>query len=152
TSYVNTVTVQGKDNDNTPTNTATDTATVTYTDVAGLIDIAKSVSPGSVSEGGVGDQTVTYTYVVKNTSTATTDSITVTSLTDDKLPNVDLLAAFKAANGGSDTLAYGASVTFTASQTVAVGDVGDEYVNVVTVKGHDDDGDPVSDSASASVT
>ena len=32
-----------------------------------------SASPASVSEGGVGNQSVTYTYVVTNTSSASTD-------------------------------------------------------------------------------
>ena len=55
--------------------------------------------------------------------------MTVTSLVDDKAGN--LLAAFKAANGGSDVLAYGASVTFCVTQTLAVADAGDSYTNVV---------------------
>src|SRR6185295_18829951 len=147
--FVNTVNVSGSDDEG---NTATDSAsaTVNYTNVAPSIDIAKSVTPTSVSEGGVGSQSVTYTYTVTNTSPASTDPITVTSLTDDKAGN--LLAAFIAANGGSAVLAPGAFATFTFTQTVTTGNVGATFVNTVNVSGLDDEGNAATDSASATVT
>src|SRR6476620_10367162 len=52
------------------------------------------VLPGSVSEGGVGSQSVTYSYTVTNTSAARTDPLTVSSIVDDKVG--ELLAAFQA--------------------------------------------------------
>src|SRR5207237_532014 len=110
----------------------------------------KSVLPGSISEGGVGNQTVTYTYVITNTSPASTDPVTLTSVIDDKVGN--LLAAAIAANGGSAVLAPGASVTFTATQTLPVANAAAVYDNTVTATGHDDENDTASNSATARVT
>src|SRR6185436_8627260 len=147
--FVNTVNVSGSDDEGNP---ATDSAsaTVNYTNVAPSSDIAKSVLPTSVSEGGIGSQSVTYTYTVTNTSPASTDPVTVTSLVDDKAGN--LLAAFVAANGGSAVLAPGAFATFTFTQTVTTGNVGATFVNTVNVSGHDDEGSTASDTASATVS
>src|SRR5205807_65329 len=75
---------------------------------------------------------------------------TVTSLLDDKLGN--LLSAFTIANSGSAVLAPGASITFTASQTLPVGNASATYVNHVTVNAHDDENDPATASTSATVT
>src|SRR5439155_1235174 len=44
--------------------------TITYSDVTPAIAITKSADPTSVSEGGVDSQSVTYTYLRSNTSTA----------------------------------------------------------------------------------
>src|SRR5436189_217474 len=79
--YTNTVSVSAKDDD-TGSTTATDSAsvTVTYTNVNPTIKVTKSADVSTISEGGVGNQTVVYTYTVKNTSPASTDPVTVTSL------------------------------------------------------------------------
>ena len=69
TSHTNTATATGTDDEGN-TATATATATVTYTDAAPAIGVVKTASPTSVSEGGVGNQAVTYTYAVTNTSPA----------------------------------------------------------------------------------
>src|SRR5205823_2886264 len=127
-----TVTVQGTDDEGNPTADSA-SATVTYTDVTPTIDISKSVSPASISEGGVGVQTVTYTYTVTNTSPASTDPLTLTSLSDDKAGN--LLAAFMAANGNSNVLAAGAAVTFSVTQALPVDNAGASFTNTVTVQG-----------------
>ncbi|HZM78927.1 MAG TPA: hypothetical protein VFC19_24630, partial [Candidatus Limnocylindrales bacterium] len=147
-SYTNVVTVNAHDDENDPAS-AQATATVTYLDVQPTIDISKAVAPGSINEGGVGNQNVTYTYTVKNTSLASTDPVTVTSLVDDKAG--DLLAAFMAANGGSAVLASGASVFFTVNQHLPVQNADGSYTNIVTVTGHDDENDTTSDSATATV-
>ena len=107
------------------------------------------MSPASINEGGVGNQDVTYTYTVKNTSPASTDPVTVTSLVDDKAG--DLLAAFTAANGGSAVLAPGASVSFTLNQHLPVKNADGSYTNIVTVTGHDDENDTATDTATATV-
>src|SRR5207248_1894274 len=107
----NTVSVSAKDDD-TGSSAATDSASdsATYQNVNPTISITKSHT-GTINEGTAG-QVLTYSFTVANTSTATTDPVTVTSLTDTVLG--DLLGAFKAANGGSATIAYGADpVTFT---------------------------------------
>src|SRR6185436_6786125 len=69
TQTVTTGNVSGLYYDDTAT-TDSASATVSYTNVAPSIDIAKSVAPTSVSEGGIGSQSVTYTYTVTNTSPA----------------------------------------------------------------------------------
>src|SRR3989442_15634980 len=74
-SHVNTATATGTDDEGN-TATAQDTATVTYTNVNPAIHVVKSVSPGSVLEGTSG-QLVTYSYVVTNTSAASTDPLSV---------------------------------------------------------------------------
>ena len=60
-------------------------------------------------------QAVTYTYTVTNTSPATTDPVTITSIGDTN--DGSLMTQFKAANSGSATIAYGATVTFTVLET-----------------------------------
>ena len=82
TSHTNTATATGIDDEGN-TATATATATVTYTDVAPAIDVVKTASPTSVSEGGVGSQAVTYTYAVTNTSpAAASDPLSGVTLAD----------------------------------------------------------------------
>src|SRR5207247_1619371 len=106
---------------------------VTYQDVPPSISISKSHS-GVINEGTAG-QTLTYHFTVTNTSTATTDPVTVTSLSDTVLG--DLLPAFKAANGGSGVLPYGASVSFDVSYTAPVANAFAQINNTVTVSAHD---------------
>src|SRR5207237_371993 len=134
--------------------TATDSAsvTVTYTNVNPTIKVTKSADVSTISEGGVGNQTVVYTYTVKNTSPASTDTVTVTSLSDDKAAGA--LAAFYAANGNSYDLAPGQSVTFTLTQTLPVDNAGDTSTTTVSASALHD-ALPIStatDSASVTVT
>src|SRR5205807_917321 len=105
----------------------------------------------TISEGGVGNQTVVYTYTVKNTSNSS-DPVTITSLSDDKVAGA--LAAFYAANGDSYVLNPGQVVTFTLTQTLPVENAGDTYKNTVTVSAIDDDtgSSAATDSASVTVT
>src|SRR5262249_4056197 len=131
---VNLVTVSGHDDENSPAG-ATDTAAVTVTDVAPSITVAKT-GPATVVEGS----TVTYAFAITNTSPASTDPVTVTSVVDDKLG--DLTAAANAAwlaqgNSGPMILAPGEtfSFSFTTAATLNAGTV----VNTVTVTGHDDE-------------
>ena len=68
-SHTNLVTVTGSDDEGTSV-TDTDDATVTpYTNATPAITVVKTANPTSVTEGGVGGQSVTFTYVVTNTST-----------------------------------------------------------------------------------
>ena len=92
-SVVNTVGVVANDNEGSTT-TAVDTATVEVTNVTPSITIDKT-APASVVEGN----TITYTFAITNTSLASTDPVTVTSVIDDVLG--DLTAAAIAANGGN---------------------------------------------------
>ncbi len=149
TTYDNTVNVAGHDNDTDPA-TASASASVSYTDVTPAIVVTKQASVPSVEEGGVGNQSVTYTYTITNASLASTDPVTLTSVMDTKLGN--LLADAEAANGNSAVLAAGASLTFTETVTVPVQNAGTTYDNTVNVAAHDDDNDPATASASASVS
>ncbi len=146
----NTVTVSAHDDDSTAASTATASDAVTYQDVAPAITVTKSHS-GTIDEG-TADQTLTYRFTVTNTSTATTDPVTVTSLTDTVLG--DLLSAFTTANGGSATLAFGASKSFDVVYSVpATGNAGVVIANTVTVSAHDDDSTAASTAtASDAVT
>ncbi len=146
----NTVTVSAHDDDSTAASTATASDAVTYQDVAPAITVTKSHS-GTIAEG-TADQTLTYRFTVTNTSTATTDPVTVTSLTDTVLG--DLLSAFTTANGGSATLAFGASKSFDVVYSVpATGNAGVVIANTVTVSAHDDDSTAASTAtASDAVT
>lgn len=119
---------------------------VTYQDVLPTIEITKTPNVNSVNLGG----TVTYAYTVKNTSQATTDPVTLDSLSDDKLG--DLLAAFKAANGGSATLAPGVSITFYVAGAMPTSSTTGSFTNTVNVVGHDDEGDSTHGDATATVT
>jgi hypothetical protein len=149
-SFTNLVTASGHDDEGDST-TAQASATINYTDVAPAITVSKTASVTSVSEGGVGSQSVTYTYTIKNTSSASTDPVTITSVVDDKLG--DLTSAALAANGGNPiVLAPGASFMFTFSTTAPVQNAGTSFTNIVTASGQDDEGDGTSASASATVT
>src|SRR5262249_53400915 len=117
-----------------PIYTATDSASVTvsYANVDPSVKVTKSADVSTISEGGVGNQTGKRTYTVTNTSAATTDPVTITSLFDDKVG--DLLDAFKAANGGSPVLAPGQAVTFSISQLLPVANAGATCTNTVSVR------------------
>jgi hypothetical protein len=88
----NVVTVTGVDDEGTE-DTDSDHHTIVVTDVAPVIDIVKT-GPAEIAEGG---EDVTWHFAITNNSEST-DPITVTALSDDKLGN--LLAAAEAANGG----------------------------------------------------
>ena len=134
---VNVVTVSGHDDENTSA-TASDTHTLAVSDVAPTISVDKSAT--NIAEGN----TATYSFVITNTSSVSTDPVTITSVSDDVLG--DLTSAALAANGGNPiVLAPGASFSF--SYTTAVLNAG-TTVNVVTVSGHDDE----NTSATASDT
>ena len=95
-------------------------------------------------------QAVTYTYTVTNTSPATTDPVTITSISDAN--DGSLMTQFKTANGGSTTIPHGATVTFTVSETAPNQNAGTTYINTLNVSGHDDEGDPAGTNATATIS
>src|SRR5262249_36977565 len=123
----------------TATNTATASDSATYQPVTPALTMNKSHTRSQ--NEGTGEQGRTYSFTVTNTSTATTDPVTVTSLSDSVLTpaGIDLLAAFTPANSGSATLAYGASRTFTVNYTAPVANAGVVIANTVSVSGRDDE-------------
>jgi hypothetical protein len=138
TSHTNTATASGTDNDGS-TDSDTDTATVTYNDVAPTVTLSKTASPATLAEpGGL----FTFTLTITNTSPASTDPVTITSLTDSQSSAAD------ASNDFSDcaalvgmTLAPGASVSCT--YAVAHNQAG-TYSNTASVTVTDDEASTAS--------
>ena len=120
--YDNTVTAKATDDEGTET-TATASATVHYVDVLPSIVVTKTPDPTFVYEGTAG-QTITFTFTITNTSLASTDPVTLTSVSDTDNQLGDLLADAIAANGGSAELMPGASLTFTKTVPVPVQNAG----------------------------
>jgi len=139
-----------------------DDATVTGQDVLPDINIVKDASVSLVQAGTPTD--VTFTYTITNTSTTSLDPLTLTGLKDDMGTaatgdDVDLLALIAAndpnvtftGDGGDGILQKGETwtITFTTSVDLMPGET---RTNIVTVDGHDDEGDLVHDTDDASVT
>ncbi len=138
----NVVAVGGRDDENTPT-TAAYTYTLKVSNVAPHITVDE-VGPGSIIHG----QPATYTFKITNTSSASTDPVTVTSFNDDLMG--DLICVAKAANGGKDiVLTPGQSFTFSACSTTFDSV---RVVNVVTVTAHDDENTIATASDTAIMT
>src|SRR5262249_23089587 len=143
----NTVTVNAADDEGDPASAnASDTAT--YQDVTPSISITKSHT-GTLNEGTAG-QALTYSFTMTNTSTASTDPVTVTSLSDTVLG--DLLPAFKLATGGIATIGFGGAVTLPPNYTAPLPYTTLFLSNTVTVNAADDEGDPASANASDTAT
>ncbi len=94
-------------------------------------------TPNKIS-ASLGD-TITYTYVIANTSGGTINNLT---LTDNKLGSVTL---------SSTSLNSGGNITATATHTVVVSDFPGPITNTATVSGTDPDGNSLMANASASV-
>jgi hypothetical protein len=140
TTQVDVVTASGVDENANPIS-GSDDASVAIIDLMPAIQVVKTASPTQVLEPG---GNVTYIFTVNNLSVA--DVVTITSLTDSILGNLDGLGSCSVpqsiAVGGS----YLCSVT-----TFVGGSPGDVVVNVLTVAGSDEEGNPVGGSDSASV-
>src|SRR5262249_19802349 len=143
----NTVTVNAHDDENDAASTSASDS-ITYQDVRSEERRVENET-GTINEGTSG-KTISYHFTVTNTSTASTDPVTETSLSDTVLGN--LLPAFEAANGGSDVIAFGGHVSFDATYTAPVQNAGAQINNTVTVNAHDDENDAASSSASDSIT
>ena len=134
------VTASGTDDDDNPVSDSAG-ATVRITDVPSSIAVTKTPSVGSIQTPG-GD--VTFTVVVKNTSAV--DTVTISSLSDSVFGDL----SEKGTCSVPQQLAPGQSYQcqFTGSVT---GAGGTQHVNKVTAGGTDDDGQPVSGEATATV-
>jgi plastocyanin len=100
------------------------------------ISLSKSADLTSAT---VGD-TITYTYTITNTDNVTINDIT---LDDNPLGPINL--------GGQTSLNAGATITATATYTVADTDLPGPLVNTATVSGIDPDGNPITDEVSLSI-
>ncbi|MGH3080721.1 MAG: DUF11 domain-containing protein, partial [Gaiellaceae bacterium] len=130
-----------------------DDATVTLTDVSSSIAVEKTASPTSMPAPG---GPVTFVIVVKNTSEV--DAVTIDKLDDNVFGDLagkgtcdaligKVLQPKDHAAGGPDE----ASCSFTAQVT---GPGGSTHTDVVTVTGHDDDGQTLTarDDATVAIT
>ena len=129
----NSVTVDALNEPNTPEFTANDQASASLTVICPGISIVKTVNPVS---GNPGD-TVTYTYVVKNTGDTTLFNV---SVDDDVIGHIGDIAK----------LEPGETVTLTKDFVLPAGDP--EVTNVGTATGTDVLGTKVSDNDDAFVT
>ena len=142
--HTNVATATGHDDEGEPVSDSDD-ETVTVTGAAPSIEVTKTADVSSVTEPG---GYVVYTVEVTNNSVAT-DPVTITSVYD------DLFGDLEAMPGSSLTLPQtilpGNSYSFTFGVDM-MGNEGDTHTNVATATGHDDEGEPVSDSDDETVT
>lgn len=125
-----------------------DTETVDYFDVAPSILVEKSASVASVQEGGVGSQTVTYSYSVTNTSAAgLADPLHAITISD-----TDGTPEYTGGDNGDGVLQSGETWHFTLTVTLPVANAGAEHQNLVTVTGTDDEGNLADDQDVETVT
>ena len=122
----------------------TKTCTVTNSDddTPSSISVTKTATPTSLPEPGGN-----ATFDVKVENTSATDSVTISSLTDDVYGNLD----GKGTCDVPQTIAAGASYSCSFSGAVS-GNAGSSHKDVVTASGTDDDGNPVTDDDDATVT
>ena len=147
-SHSNTVTVSGYDDEDTLA-TDDDTATVSYTNVDPVIKVVKSADVTSVSEGGVGNQTVVYTYLVTNESSASTDD----ELSGVTVTDPDGTLTFVGGDTDNDgKLDFGETWVYTLSLPLAAANAGATHTNTATAGGTDDEGNTATDTDTATVT
>jgi hypothetical protein len=138
--HANVFTAKAVDNDKTEA-TDTDDATVDFTNVAPSIDVTKTANPTYVLIPG---GNVTFTFVVKNTSTE--EAVTITSLSDSVYGTL-----VGDADCAVDTiLAAGASCEFSVIKFVG-GTIAVQHINVFTAKAVDNDNTEATDTDDATV-
>lgn len=140
-----------------------DDATVTINDLDPTINIDKVASVTQVQAGQ--DTSVTFTYTLTNTSLASTDPLVITHLVDDMgtVDTGDDVILFDgdstigkgiyydSGDDGDGLLESGESWVYKFTTTVNL-DLGETRTNIVTVDGHDDEDNPVTDTDDASIT
>ncbi|MEO1057305.1 MAG: hypothetical protein AAFY28_10370, partial [Actinomycetota bacterium] len=152
TSHVNEVSVQGVDDEDTPTNVAQDTGEVFFSNVEPDIDVTKTadLDPKEVPESGAD---VSFDIVVTNNSV---EDVWITSLTDSdygditqKAPDNALVSETTCALGviGTDTNRIAPGATYSCSFTANVARVAQETAHENTVTAVAFDNDDSSDTA-----
>ncbi len=137
----NTATINSLDPTNNPI-TKTASATVTASTVATL-GLVKSASPNT---GVIAGDVVTYTFTGQNTGDVTLHNVSVS----DPMPGLSTITCTPAAPA---TLAPGAGISCTATYTVTQADVDWGVINnTATINGLDPINNPVTKTASATVT
>ena len=141
-SETDTVTASGTDDDGVGVS-GSDSATVTLTDLPPALTVVKTAAPTTLPEPG-GE--VTFTVQVTNDS-APGDPVTITALTDDVHGTLDGQGSCGLPQTIQPGATYGCS--FTAPVT---GNAGFMETDTVTASGTDDEGNPVVEIDSATVT
>ena len=154
------VTVTGTDDDGGKPKDDDD-AVVTVTDIPTKLAVVKTANPTSVQEGtrAIGFTiTITnvLTFTVGETEYTAVDDITVDSLQDDKLGDLDAAGDVTCKVGGVTqswpiTIAPGQSIVCTVTRNVT-GNPSTPHVNIATATGVDEDGNPKEASDDATVT
>jgi uncharacterized repeat protein (TIGR01451 family) len=132
--------------------TGTDYAEVAITDMQPIIDVLKEVDPSTLNEPG---GSATFTVTVTNNSISS-DPVTIAD-DSQRDPVAGLYdSIYGDLNGLGDcttpqTIAAGGSYSCTFTAEIS-GNAGYSETDTVTASGNDDDGNPVSDSDSATVT
>ncbi|MBD3649448.1 MAG: hypothetical protein HUJ31_18805 [Pseudomonadales bacterium] len=134
------VTASGSDDESNPVSDS-DSATVTVLNVPSSIDAVKTADPTTVPEPG---GNVTFSFTVTNTSSI--DTVTVNTLTDDVLGDLNGQGSCSVPQVLVPLASYSCSLI-----AFVGGNAGDAITNVVTASGIDDDGDPVLANDDATV-
>lgn len=164
-SFTNTVTATARDNEN-DTATAMDSHTIVVKDVASMITLEKTANPITVDETGDNptlfrDVDYTFYFTVKDNidGVPTSDTVTFSSLTDDRFGTLtdDCLVDTKNGSPITPTVLSGFMLepSESASCTITLqiqGNSGDSHVNVATIAGTDEDDFDVTAMDSATVT
>ena len=140
-SQTDVVTATARDDEGNPA-TASDDAAVRLTDVLPTMSVTKTPVPTSLPEPG---GPVTFTFTVTNGSAV--DPLTITSLTD-----TDFTLSGDADCQVGTVLAPRATCSFTQIVTITGDASGPAHEDTFTATGSDDDGNPTSAFATATVT
>lgn len=134
------VTASGTDDEGSPVS-ASDSASVSVNDVPSNIELIKTADPTTVEEPG---GSVTYSFKITNTSTV--DGVTINSLTDNILGNLDEQGDCSVPHTLAPGDIYSCEVI-----TEVTGNASDSVTNTAIASGEDDDGNEVSASDSDTV-
>ncbi len=147
TTYTNNLSVSGADDEHDPA-MASASAAISYTDVTPSINVTKTPNVSSVEEEGVGNQQVTYTYDVTNTSAASTDPLSSVVLND-----TDGTPTYVSGDTNHDGMIDdGETWVYSLTVTVPSQEEGTTHTDTVTATAKDDEGDPASAQASATIS
>ncbi|MEO7663001.1 hypothetical protein [Gaiella sp.] len=136
-------------------------AIIELTDVPSKLQVVKTANPTSVQEG---TRAIAFTITITNLAQFTlgeatvnaVDNITVTSLQDDKLGDLDAAGDVTCTVGGATktwpiTITPGQSIVCTVTRNIT-GTPSSPHVNTATATGTDDDGNTKTASDDATVT
>lgn len=139
-SETDTITAAGTDDEGNSVS-ASDSDTVVILNVPSNIEMTKTASPTQIFEPG---GNVTYTYTVTNVSAV--DSVTLDTLSDDKLGNLNGQGNCSVPQSIMPLASYSCTIT-----TYVSGNGNTSVTNVASAQGVDDDDEPVSATSDVTV-